>query len=88
MAKLTEEQKSKILEKMREFQEIHAKMEKFEEYLRQVQEEHNNILNELKNIREEEQKMVESFNLDEEGKKSYNEFVTSLVMGKLQESDK
>lgn len=88
--KLTEEQKRQIIDKVREFSEIHSKMEEFEEKLKEVQKEHNNIMKRLEEIRDEEKGMVESFCLDEEGKKDYEAFVTSLIASsvELRENEK
>lgn len=76
---LSQEQKVQIEEKIKKFSSIHKKMDEFEKYLAKVQEEHKAIIKELEEIRDEEKKMVESFNLDDEGRKEYQDFVMSFL---------
>ncbi len=81
---LTEEQKKKVLEQLKKFVDVHKEVEKFEEELEETKAKHQAVLEKLAQIRDEEQKMFDSFNLDEEGVAAYNKFVNDLIMKEIQ----
>jgi len=81
---LTEEQKKKVLEQLKKFVDVHKEIEKFEEELEETKAKHQAVLEKLAQIRDEEQKMFDSFNLDEEGVAAYNKFVNDLIMKEIQ----
>ena len=81
---LTEEQKKKVLEQLKKFVDVHKEIEKFEKELEETKAKHQAVLEKLAQIRDEEQKMFDSFNLDEEGVAAYNKFVNDLIMKEIQ----
>lgn len=81
---LTEEQKKKVLEQLKKFVDVHKEIEKFEKELEETKAKHQAVLEKLEQIRDEEKKMFDSFNLDEEGVAAYNKFVNDLIMKEIQ----
>lgn len=76
----TEEHKRKVLEQIDKFVSITKEINAFEEKIESLKQEHLEMIKTLENAREEEKLMIESFNLDEEGKESYNKFVQDILL--------